>query len=379
MVIVPPEQKKKKKRKPTSWFEALEQQGLEIKSARDAMQVKGWLDTGNFALNWAISGQLLGGYPLGHTVEIFGDPATGKSYLIARAVAMAQRAGGAVLLDDTEGGYNKEHAERIGVDLDALAHYRSRTVKEHLKVAQAFVEAYRAVHTAADVPGVLAVDSLAALSTEHELEVQLDKRDMTKAQELHAFFRIMGSELLELPIVHLSANHAIATIGMFQSRTTPGGGGPKYAASVRLDLRAISKIKSGADYAGAICRVVVNKNRIVAPWKEVRLAIPFAQPISRASGLVPLLVAMGVLEERGQFLLRAGQRLGRAYKTKEKFLDQDEIGERLLEQYPDILEEADAALGAGVLGEEPIEESTDVSEDEDNGSEEHGAGGTGED
>jgi len=41
-----------------SWLGALEKQGLEVKSARDALQVKGWLDTGNYALNWAFVRQL---------------------------------------------------------------------------------------------------------------------------------------------------------------------------------------------------------------------------------------------------------------------------------------------------------------------------------
>lgn len=341
--------------KKNDWLSALKSQKLEVRSARDALQVRGWLDTGNYALNWAISGQLLRGYPLGHTVEIFGDPSTGKSFLVARALAMAQEQDGVALLDDTEGAYNLEHTTVLGVDVDKLAYRNSRTVKQHLVTAQAFIKACRAVSLAA--PGVLACDSLAALSTEHELETQLDKRDMSKAAELKAFFRIISGELLDLPVVHLSTNHTIAAIGsLFQTRTTPGGGGSKYAATVRLDMRAVSKIKTGAGYSGAICSVVVEKNRIAAPWKKVRLAIPFEQPISRASGLIPLLCDLGVLVEQGYFLFYKKERLGRSHKTKERFLTQDEVGEQLLDRYPEILEETDAALAAGQLRSKPVAE-----------------------
>jgi recombination protein RecA len=351
----------KTKTRGSDWLKALGQQKLEVRSARDALQVKGWLDTGNYALNWAVSGRLTRGYPLGHTVEIFGDPSTGKSYLLARALAMVQAAGGYALLDDVEGGYNLEHVARLGVDVDQLAHRRSRTVAEHLRTALAFIKAYRAMGNGH--PAILACDSLAQLTTDHELK-ELDKRDMTKAAELKKFFRVVGGDLLDLPVVHLSANHTIAAIGsMFQTRTTPGGGGPKFMASVRIDLRATSKIRAGDEVIGTICRAVVDKNRVAPPWKEARLAIPFDQPVSPASGLVPLLVSLGVLEEQGQFLRYQKTKIGRAFRSKDKFLDQDAVGTELLAKYPDILAETDAALEAGKLRPTTREEEPAAAED----------------
>ena len=216
----------KKKVVGDEWLGALGDQGLSVKSARDALAVTGWLDSGNYALNWAISGRLLRGYPLGHCVEAFGDPGTGKSFLLARALGMAQQQGGVAMLDDTEGAYNLEWIGTLGVDADRLAYKRSRTVKDHLEVATAFVKAYKSLGLT--VPGVLAADSLAQLSTEHELATRLDKKDMSKAAELKAFFRIMAGDLADLPVVYIAANHTIANIGnFFQSRTTPGGGGSR--------------------------------------------------------------------------------------------------------------------------------------------------------
>lgn len=361
-----------------SWVAALSKSGMEVKSARDALQVKGWLDTGNYALNWAISGRLLGGYPLGHTGELFGDPGTGKSYLAARAMAMAQLAGGVALLDDSEGAYNKEHAAHLGIDVERLAYVHSRTVKDHLHVAQGFVKTFR--DTKQPGPGICVLDSLAMLSTEHEMEVGLDKRDMTKAAELKAFYRMVIHDMNALPVVHLATNHTIAAIGQYNSRTTGGGGGPKFSATFRLDLRAINKIRQGSgqgsEVIGTICRVVVDKNRIVAPWKEVQLAIPFNQPISKASGLVPLLVALGLLEERGNFLYYQGEKMGRAYKTKERFLAQDETGEQILDQYPDLLESADAEIAAGRTRRVTSQTArTESHTEEEDGGEEEGSEG----
>lgn len=337
----------------TGWLQALADQKLTVHSARDAAQVVGWLDTGNYALNWAISGRFLRGYPLGHSVEFFGDPSTGKSFLIDRAIAMVQAAGGVALLDDTEGAHNLEWMEKaLGVDVDALAYSRSHTVKQHLDLAVGFLKAVATLQRPRTLRiGVLACDSVAQLSTVHELETQLEKRDMSKAAELKAMFRIIGGQLSALPVAYLVTNHTIANVGnMFNKRTTPGGGGLKFHATIRIDLRSPSKIKgkNSGEYLGVMCRAVVDKNRLTAPWREVRLVIPFNQPISRASGLIPVLVSQGILTVRGQFLMHGRERVGRAYKPDDKnhVLQQDEQAEALLDRVPELLEEADAFLEA---------------------------------
>ena len=132
---------------------------------------------------------------------------------------------GVALLDDTEHAYNREWLMTLGVDVDSLSYIHSRTVKDHLAVAQGFIEAYGVLRAAGKIkgPGLLACDSLAELSTEHELDVQLEKRDMSKAKDLKAFFRIMD---WHAHAVYISTNHTIANIGsVFNKRTTSGGGG----------------------------------------------------------------------------------------------------------------------------------------------------------
>jgi len=338
-------------RKSNEWLAALAGQKLHVQSARDAAQVVGWLDSGNYALNWAMSGRFLRGYPLGHSVEFFGDPSTGKSFLIDRAIAMVQAAGGVALLDDTEGAHNLEWMEQaLGVDVDALAYSRSHTVKQHLDLAVGFLNAMATLQSARTQRiGLLAGDSLAALSTTHELETQLEKRDMSKAAELKALFRIIGGQLSSLPVAYLVTNHTVANIGnMFNKRTTPGGGGPKFHATIRIDLRSPSKLKgkNPGEYLGVMCRAVVEKNRLTAPWREVRLVIPFNQPISRASGLIPVLIGLGLLTVHGQFLLHGTDKVGRAYKADDKkhLLQQEDQAEALLDRVPELLEEADVYL-----------------------------------
>lgn len=326
-----------------TWVDALGKQDLDVKTARDGLAVKGWSHSGNHAMNWAVSGRFLRGFPLGHMAEISGDSSTGKSFIVTRMLATVQQAGGVALLDDTEGAFNLDWIHNLGVDGDALAYRISRTVDDHLETAQAFIEAFRSLKEG--TVGILACDSLAQLSTKHELEVGLDKRDMTKAAELKAFFRIVGGKLIDLPIVYVATNHTIANIGnMYQPRTTPGGGGPKFFASTRIDLRSVSRVKAkGGGYSGVITRGVVQKNRITVPWREFRMAIPFYRAISPYSGLIPVLLDTGILGTSGHYLTYEGTKLSvRAHLSKGSFLKQDDSAEDLMDQIPEILEAADA-------------------------------------
>lgn len=344
-----------------------------VLAARDAAQVRGWLSTGNYALNWAISGRFQRGYPLGHVVEIFGDHSTGKSFLVARAVAEAQLAGGHALLDDTEGAFNPEWSARtLGVDVDALAYLQphSRTVEEHYDAIKAFTdtvrdlwgepELTRPVPVAAPTPYLLALDSLALLSTEHELESGMDKVSLTRAKLIHRMFRMIGSAISDQPICYLITNHTIANIGggPYRPTTTPGGGGPKYQASVRLDLRTPSKIKkkSTGEVTGVVIRVIVAKNRIAPPFREVKIAIPFNRPIDSHSGLIETLLWLGLIStSKGHSIVYRGEDTKIPGHKSKGHLDRDLSAARLLQKFPKLLEEADAELAKRELGPQLVD------------------------
>ncbi len=344
------------------FLKALTKHGLDVSSASDVAQVSGWLDTGNWALNRIVSGKFSRGWPLGRVVEIFGDPSTGKTFLIARAIASALSGGGVALLDDSEGSFNAVWAAlQLGVDTKCLAYVQSDTVEEHFAAVKAYTEAMRDVGVAR--PSVLALDSLALLSTAHEKKVGMTKASMTKAKDVKKMLRLTAHELSTLPAVYLITNHTIANIGdFFHDKTTPGGGGVKFQATVRVELRNPAKIKvADRKYVGVRVRAFVEKNRLTAPWKSAEIAIPFNEPISPYSGLIPVLLDLGVLtiSENGRSLIYQEQETKiPPYKDKDNFLKQDAAAARLVEKYPDILTVADSldesvpSLAEAVIEEE---------------------------
>jgi len=285
-------------------------------SGREA-KVDFWLDTENHALNYVVSGDYTKGLPFGRVIELFGEPSTGKSFLIYHWVAEVQKMGGVAILDDSEGAYSESFGQMLGIDNDALILLSSLTVEEHFekvflgwkdskgKMKPGLVDLIWEKDT--NCPILVALDSLALLSTRHEQEVMLEKPDMSKAKMIRAALRNSAKWLKRGCLVHVVANHVTSKIGvMFGPKTTtPGGSGMPFSASVRLELDYMGKIKEDEKVIGVKSKVKGSKNRISAPFKEAELEIIFGKGVDRFSGLFEQMEKYGIItegEKRGQYL-----------------------------------------------------------------------------
>lgn len=269
-----------------------------------------WVDTGSYALNKAISGSYQKGIPFKRVVDIFGDPSTGKSLLIYHILANVQKMGGVAILDDTEDAYVKEFGATIGINNDELIMLNSLTVEEHFekvflgwkdskgKQKKSLVDLI--VENDPDCPIVVALDSVALLSTRHEQEVKFEKPDMIKAKQIRAGMRMVSSHLQSHNALHLISNHLIAKIGVMfgNPKTTPGGSGIPFQASVRIELSPGKKIKNKDNEEqkiGIQSNVYIAKNKISVPFKETTLDIYFDRGVDPYSGIPELMVSSGVL------------------------------------------------------------------------------------
>ena len=269
-----------------------------------------WVGTGNYGLNKAISGSFQKGLPFGRVVDVFGDPSTGKSLLIYHILANVQKMGGVAILDDTEDAYTKEFGEKIGINNDELIILNSLTVEEHFeKVFLGWKDSKGKKRESlidmiiAEEPGcpiVVALDSVALLSTRHEQEVKFEKPDMAKAKQIRGGMRMVSRHMRENNIIHLISNHVIAKIGVLfgNPKTTPGGSGIPFQASVRIELSLGKKLtdENNTDKKiGVQSRVKIAKNKVSAPFKETTLEIYFDRGVDPYSGVKEMLVDDGIL------------------------------------------------------------------------------------
>lgn len=271
-----------------------------------------FLSTGCYALNRAISGKFKGGVPLGTIIELFGDPASGKSLLMNHIFKEAQARGGFVWLDDIEHAFIPEFATKVGVDLNRVLFPKdedgsispSETVEEHFTRVEGLLDKLEKAG-AQDVPIVIALDSLGALSTQHEMEADMGTRDMFKAQLIRKAMRRIQHKVSRTKVLYLASNHSFDVIETGWAKTgkkheSSGGKGLKFHSMVRIALTLHGKIYDDKkQMIGVRTKAHIEKNRIASPFKDAWLEILFETGINKYSFLMDVLKVAEIVEGGG--------------------------------------------------------------------------------
>lgn len=316
--------------------------GVEGAASGNESKVDLWIDSGNYALNYVISGNYQNGYPVGRVVELFGDPSTGKSLLIYHLIAKIQQMGGIAILDDTEDAYTGTFGKMLGIDNDNLIMLNSLTVEEHFekvftgwkdskgKDRPSLVDMIWEKDT--NCPVLVALDSLALLSTRHEQEVKFERPDMAKAKMIRAALRIASATMKRGNIIHVISNHVTSKIGVLfgNPKTTPGGSGVPFSASVRLELSYMGKIKdeNNPDRIIGVKSVIKgSKNKVSAPFKHAEVEIIFDKGVTPYSGLLDVMMLNGTVKE--------GDKKGHIIIGTESFRKSE--FESFISQHPELL------------------------------------------
>jgi len=289
-----------------------------------------FLPTGNLAFDYIISGRVdgAGGYPSGVT-EIFGDPSSGKSVLLAKAIAEAQKLGIPTILADAEGRWDGDFAKLHGVDKDKmLPPFYPETVEEWAIKSSELL----------DVLGesqrlLLILDSLGILSTIKEIE-DVEGGDIKadqgrKAQKIKAAMRVLRYKVRKTGSVLLVSNHVIANPGSYShKKLTPGGGGVPFQSNVRVELSepTILSIPGKDRPIGVELHIRVAKNSIAPPFGEASLNLFWNRGISKYSGLLKLALDLGILTKSG------------AWNYYGEIAFQSGDFEKVLEEHPEILQ-----------------------------------------
>jgi len=200
---------------------------------RTPINTKVIVSTGSTLLDLAISGSRVrgGGIPGGIMIEIFGPSSSGKTAVMSEIAASVQNKGGEVTVLDPEGRIDKEYSKIYGLELNKADYHRPDTVHEMIHLIQNWEPKNP------KVLNMMAVDSIAALSTEREMEGE-DKRGQLKAKELsegcRKIARIIASEH---KLVVFTNQERQGDFG----KTTPGGFAVGYHSSVRIRIARLFK------------------------------------------------------------------------------------------------------------------------------------------
>jgi len=178
----------------------------------------GYVDTGNYAFNAALSGSLFGGMPKNKITALCGDPASGKT-ILALGIArkwLDDNPEGAIIYFDTESATTNSMLESHGIDLDRFVKSEPETIEKFRQTALQILDRYAETPEKERQPMMMILDSLGNLSSEKEVQDirdQKDTRDMTKAGLLRGTFRVLRLKLAKLNVAMIVNNHVYQNVG----------------------------------------------------------------------------------------------------------------------------------------------------------------------
>jgi recombination protein RecA len=274
-----------------------------------------WISTGNYTLNYLISGDFNKGIPMGKVTVFAGESGAGKSFICSgNLVRHAQQQGIYPILIDTENALDEDWLKALGVETgeDKLLKLNMAMIDDVAKVISDFVKEYKTLPEDQRPKVLFIIDSLGMLLTPtdvNQFEAGEMKGDLgRKPKALTALVRNCVNMFGTLNIGLVATNHTYASQDMFDpDDKISGGQGFIYASSIVV---AMKKLKLKEDEDGnkisevkgirAACKIM--KTRYSKPFESVQVKIPYETGMSPYSGLTDMLENKGLLQKEGNSL-----------------------------------------------------------------------------
>jgi recombination protein RecA len=275
-----------------------------------------WVSTGNYALNYLISGDFARGIPLGKVTVFAGDSGAGKSYICSgNIIKNAQEQGIFVVLVDSENALDEAWLQALGVDTSEskLLKLSMAMIDDVAKTISTFMIDYKALADGERPRVMFVIDSLGMLLTPtdvNQFEAGEMKGDMgRKPKALTSLVRNCVNMFGSYNVGMVCTNHTYASQDMFDpDDKISGGQGFIYASSIVVAMKKL-KLKEDADGnkvsevngIRAACKIM--KTRYAKPFESVQVKIPYTTGMSPYSGLTDLIEKKGLLKREGNSLV----------------------------------------------------------------------------
>lgn len=327
-------------------------------------KVTEYLDSGSYAINRVLTGDIHKGFPIGRITTIYGESGSSKSLLAANAIvdALKNKNFQAVYYFDSEGGALWDYIKNSGVNLEQIEHVPVHSIEDCatkiLQLYDSLIQAaaeYKQDPTNNDEPKVLCVlDSFGGLAAD-KLLTDAVKDKMTNDMGLSAKLRNSMMRGLMMRVVQSNCpliiiNHTYSDpSAMFASKfkAIPGGEGIKYASHVMLQMTKLMIKSSDTEfltgnetdeqdvglYKGNRIRAFCVKNRVAKPCYEATMFIDFNNGIAKYDGLIEDAIKYGFIEEvRGGYIVKSYSDKKITYK---QLVSSDEIWNTFLDKFND--------------------------------------------
>lgn len=292
-------------------FEKLKKLG--VISEREEPKV--FINSGSYALNKVISGRYNGGYPLPGIVEISGESSSGKTVLLAHLFREAQKLGFYCKLEDAEQTWSADFADNFGVDRSKLlVNSNLATLEEAFDSIDKTIKTIREEDK--DTPIVVGLDSLPVLPTKKEQESEdyatSETLGMIRAKAVGGCLRKIHGLASSQKVLFVIINQLRSKIVMYGNPDTRAAGGRSLEYYLSVGLKATFSKTNGIlkdtydRVIGIEGRIDNTKNKVAAPYLSCEFTLDYQKGLDPWVGLLPMLVADGMVTLAGAWYGYAG-------------------------------------------------------------------------
>jgi len=297
-----------------------------------------WISTGNYALNYLISGDFFKGIPLGKVTVFAGESGAGKSYICSgNIIKHAQEQGIFVVLVDSENALDEAWLKALDVDTseDKLLKLNMAMIDDVAKTISEFMKEYKTMDPLERPKILFVVDSLGMLLTPTDVN-QFEAGDMKgdmgrKPRALTALVRNCVNMFGSYNVGLVATNHTYVSQDMFDpDDKISGGQGFIYASSIVVAMKKL-KLKEDengnkiSDVVGIRAACKIMKTRYAKPFESVQVQIPYSTGMKPTSGLVDMFEKMNVLTKVGNKLAYTDKETGEIIAEFRKNWTEDKL------------------------------------------------------
>lgn len=267
--------------------------------------IEEYIDTGSYALNRLITGDIYKGIPKGRLVGFAGPSGVGKSFTIGRIIANAQEMGYLTIFFDSENAIDGEFMENLGADPKKIAYFPITTYQELRNHAMNTIDMFKEKYPNQKI--MIVLDSFGNMSSEKEMSdieskktnADMGERAKVGGQMMTQMTKFCGKHGIPfLFTAHSYKDTASAPNPMYAKTIMSGGQRAMYMSSAVIMLsKKHDKDDKTKAVKGNIMIAKSDKNRLCKDQEKVECYISYESGPNKYYGLEKDCVEAGLFEQ----------------------------------------------------------------------------------